>query len=91
MIARLVAQVWYYLKSRDVPLGYKLLYIGSVAAYTIAIIDFMPFLPFDDILVAWLASRLFVYFAREQESLKRQSTFDDGKVIDIKARVVDEE
>ncbi|MCG8551472.1 MAG: hypothetical protein MI799_13810 [Desulfobacterales bacterium] len=96
MIVRLFTQVWNLLRNKNVKFTTKIVYLLSVATYTLSP-DLLPFLPFDDLVVIWIASKIFVNIAKKEAGLKKPSNIFDlfnrrkKYDMDAKGEFVDEE
>ncbi len=94
MFVRTITQVWQLLRNKRVNFSTKLIYVLTMAVYTLSP-DFLPFLPFDDIFVIWLASRIFVGVASREAGLRgsnnrfKKDKDKDKDVIDTKGDFVE--
>ncbi|QOR36254.1 hypothetical protein IMX26_05425 [Clostridium sp. 'deep sea'] len=88
MIVRLFAQVWNLLRNKSVKFTTKLIYLLLVGTYTLAP-DLLPFLPFDDLVVIWIGSKIFVNIANKEAGVKKNNNifdiFKNRKKYDIDA------
>ncbi len=89
----LFQRVWKLLRHPGVRTSTKVIFVLSVLIYGFSP-DLMPFMPFDDFLVFYLASRVFVNVASREVGIKKDNIFDfkgkkDKDVIDTDGEFVE--
>jgi len=92
MRIQLLSNVWRYLRDKRVRFSTKLVYVLTVLIYGFAP-DFLPFLPFDDIVVIWVASIVFTRVARREtgnkDNIRPFKRKDDPDIIDTEGKIIE--